>query len=187
MRIIEKKYSDPLDIIWLHAASQLGMSVVRDPEVFASWDGHGTLKIGTPETLDPDDCLAQMIFHELCHAITEGPESMEREDWGLDVADPSHAAHEHACLRLQAALADQYSLRHFFSSTTDHRSYFDAIGNDPLAGAASDPAIDMACVAWKRATQGPWAHVIQQALFQTSEIAKLVMPIADKNSLWSRG
>ena len=51
MRKITHNYCDPLDTIWLHAASKMGMRVVRDDQVFASWDGAGTLTVGTPETL----------------------------------------------------------------------------------------------------------------------------------------
>jgi hypothetical protein len=68
VRKIDRKYSDPVDLIWLHAAAEMGMRIERSAEVNASWNGAGVLTIGTPETLDPDDCLAQMILHESCHA-----------------------------------------------------------------------------------------------------------------------
>ena len=32
MRKIEKTYADPMDLIWIHAAKELGMEVVRDAE-----------------------------------------------------------------------------------------------------------------------------------------------------------
>ena len=57
MRTIHKTYTDPLELIWIHAAAQLGMRLERSPEVNASWDGNGVLTIGTPETLDADDSL----------------------------------------------------------------------------------------------------------------------------------
>ncbi|MEP7112338.1 MAG: YkgJ family cysteine cluster protein, partial [Ilumatobacteraceae bacterium] len=55
----------------------------------------GTLLIGTDETLDADDSLAQMIFHEICHAIVAGPENFGSTDWGLDnnnAVERSHCA-----------------------------------------------------------------------------------------------
>ena len=36
------------------------------------------------ETLDADDAFAQLVFHELCHAITEGEGAVASPDWGLD-------------------------------------------------------------------------------------------------------
>ena len=105
----------------------------------ASWNGAGVLTIGTPETLDPDDSLAQMILHETCHALCEGPESLQKMDWGLDNSSPAKRVHEHACLRLQAALADQYGLRAFFAATTMFRAYYDRLPSEPLAP-SDDPA-----------------------------------------------
>ncbi|MEO8498520.1 MAG: YkgJ family cysteine cluster protein, partial [Planctomycetota bacterium] len=95
MRTIRVTYQDPLDLIWIQAARSLGVIVERNPDVFASWDGAGVLRIGTAETLDADDSLAQMILHELCHLLVEGPEAIQLPDWGLE-NDPSKVAHEHA-------------------------------------------------------------------------------------------
>ena len=184
MRTISKKYSDPLDLVWIHAAQQIGMKVIRDPEVFASWDGKGSLRIGAAETLDPDDSLAQMIFHEVCHALVEGPESFDQEDWGLDPDVEAGAVHEHACLRLQTALSDRYELRAFFAATTDFRKYFDQIGSTPL-DESGDPAIALAKEAFQRATQGPWSGALDTALQQTRSIADIVMNVAPADSLWS--
>ncbi|MBT6435962.1 MAG: YkgJ family cysteine cluster protein, partial [Deltaproteobacteria bacterium] len=64
-RPITKIYQDPLDLIWTNTAKQLGMKLTRSSEVFAAWDGKETLTIGSPEDLDADDSLAQMIFHEI--------------------------------------------------------------------------------------------------------------------------
>ena len=183
MRTISKQYSDPLDLVWIHAAEQIGMQVIRDPEVFASWDGQGVLRIGAPETLDPDDSLAQMIFHEICHALVEGPEAFQQEDWGLDPDVAVGAVHEHACLRLQSALSDRYGLRDFFAATTDFREYFDRIGPAPLEG-SGDPAIELAEVAYRRATEGPWSAALDTALQQTRSIAAVVMELAPDDSLW---
>ena len=184
MRTISKQYSDPLDLVWIHAAQQMGMTVVRDPDVFASWDGKGVLRIGAAETLDPDDSLAQMIFHEACHALVEGEESFNKEDWGLDPDVEVGAVHEHACLRLQSALSDRYGLRAFFAATTDFREYFDRIDSTPLKG-SGDPAISLAKEAFQRATQGPWSAALDTALQQTRSIADVVFELAPTDSLWS--
>lgn len=183
MRKIERTYHDPLDLVWLHAAKELGINVVRDKEVFASWDGQGTLKIGVQSTLDPDDCLAQMIFHELCHALIEGPAKFTTPDWGLDMDNLDHEVHEHAALRLQARLADQYYLREFLASTTNFRTYFDRLGVDPFSE-KTDPAVLLAQDAWSRATTGQWGDTIANALRRTKQIYDVVTELAPQNSLW---
>jgi len=183
VRKIEKTYVDPLSLVWIHAAEQMGMRIERSAEVNASWNGAGVLTIGTPETLDPDDCLAQMILHEVCHALCEGPESLEQLDWGLDNVNPAKKVHEHACLRLQAALADPYGMRAFFAATTMFRSYYDRLPAEPLAE-GDDPAIPLARVGWDRAQRGPWAVPLQQALERTAQIARALHGVATEDSLW---
>jgi hypothetical protein len=182
MRKITRTYSDPLDLVWLHAATRMGMRVERSPEVNASWSGDGVLTIGTPETLDPDDSLAQMILHEACHALVEGPESLYKLDWGLQ-NNPDKKAHEHACLRLQAALADQVGMRAFFASTTIFRAYYDALPADPLAE-GDDLAIAMAQAAYQRTKNGPWGEVLSEALQRTAKIARALDGVTPEDSLW---
>ena len=55
--------------------------------------------------MDPDDSLAQLIFHELCHALVAGEHAFEREDWALCNLDGRDLIFEHACHRVQAALS----------------------------------------------------------------------------------
>jgi len=193
VRKISTIYRDPLDIIWIQAAAKMGMRVHRSSEVNASWDGCGTLTIGTPETLDPDDCVAQMIFHEVCHSLCEGPDCLTKPDWGLDNSDPAKRVHEHACLRLQAALADQVHMRSFFAATTFFRSYYDRLPADPLSDTVPqgdpvdtviDPAIAIAKVAWDRAHQGPWAEPLDDALRRSAMIARALDGITTAESIW---
>ena len=183
MRKILKTYTDPLCLIWLHAAAQMGMRIERSAEVNASWNGRGVLTIGTPETLDPDDCLAQMIFHEACHALCEGPESLDKPDWGLDRFGSAGKIHEHACLRLQAALADLHGLRSFFAATTIFRSYYDRLPAKPLE-AGDDPAIALANAAWQRANDGPWAAPLHDALRRTAMITQALRDVTTNDSIW---
>lgn len=159
------------------------MRIERSSEVNASWNGAGVLTIGTPETLDPDDCLAQMILHEICHALCEGPESLQRPDWGLDNFDPAKKVHEHACLRLQAALADRHGMRSFFAATTMFRSYYDRLPAEPLAP-GDDPAIARALIGWDRARNGPWAAPLLEALERTAQIARALRGMTTEASLW---
>lgn len=160
------------------------MTIERSPTVFAAWNGAGVLTIGTPETLDPDDCVAQMILHETCHALIEGPDGLQKPDWGLDITDPAQKIREFSCLRLQAALTQQYGLRTLLASTTNFRSYYDQLPDDPLAD-DSDPAVPAAKAGMQRATTGSWSTPLADALRQTQQIANIVSPLARQNSLWS--
>ena len=78
------QYEDPLARVWLNCAESVGFQVVRSTEAYASSDGRGRLLIATADQFDPDDNLAQMIFHELCHALIEGERGEQTLDWGLD-------------------------------------------------------------------------------------------------------
>jgi hypothetical protein len=182
VRSITRTYSDPVDLIWIHAASQMGIRVERSCEVNASWNGSGVLTIGTPETLDPDDSLAQMVLHEICHALCEGPESLDLPDWGLPSFGRSNRIHEHACLRLQAALADQYGMRSFFAATTMFRSYYDQLPESPLSGEGAEVALARA--GWERANHGPWSVPLHSALQRTALIAQALRGITTASSIW---
>ena len=184
-RSIDRSYHDPLDLLWIGAAAELGMTVVCSREVFAAWDGAGTLSVAAPEDRDADDCLAQLVLHEICHALVEGPEAFRLPDWGLSNRDERHLVREHACHRLQATLAGAHGLREFFAVTTEHRPYYDALPADCLAP-GDDPAIEPARAAWRRARHGPWAEALDRALRGTAELARLVTPVAPPDSLWSR-
>jgi len=183
-REIDSQYRDPLDLVWMETAGSLGMEVERSAAVYAAWDGRGVLHIADPESMDPDDCLAQMVFHEICHALVEGPEAWGASDWGLVNRDDRHLVREHACHRLQAALADRYGLRRLLAVTTDHRSYYDALPPDPLVG--DDPAVALACRGWERATTGDWAPALDHALRATAQMGQILKGFATSDSLWSR-
>lgn len=132
-RRIERRYEDPLASLWLVTAERIGLRVVRVPDAYASTDGAGRLFLSEPAGFDPDDCLAQMILHELCHALVQGPESFAWIDWGLDNEGDRDVTREHACLRLQAALLEPWGLRAVLGPTTDFRDYYDALPADPFA------------------------------------------------------
>ena len=169
-REIRRRYQDPLDLVWLTCARELGIEVVRSDEVYASLDGKGTLTLSASEHFDPDDSLAQLIFHELCHALVVGERGLSRIDWGMENVDDRDREQENACHRLHAALAARHGLREFFAVTTDHRPYWDALPLDPLAP-GDDPAIPLAREAFVRARRGPWAPVLARALTRTRETA----------------
>lgn len=180
LRTPSHRYEDPLDRVWVTCAERIGFRVTRTDSSFASTDGKGTLLIGQQSSLDPDDCLAQMILHELCHALVEGPEGEAQADWGLDNASGRDTWREHATLRLQAFLADSVGLRDFFAPTTDFRvKFWPSLEDNPLsAPAESGGRREPSCVAARigawRASQPRWAPHLKSALSASAAIAAVV-------------
>ena len=170
-RRVEHRYADPLDRVWIGCAERVGLRITRDPEAFATFDGRGTLALATPEALDADDSLAQMIFHELCHSMVEGPESFEKRDWGLDNMTGQDDVRERACLRVQAFLVRPLGLERFLAPTTDFRADWDALGPDPFEP-AGDPSVPIARRAAARSAGAPWAPHVREALEATAEIVR---------------
>ncbi len=176
-RTVTHRYQDPLDAVWLAAASAVGLRVERGADVYASTDGKGTLHIGADDALDADDCLAQMILHELCHWLVMGQDSFHEPDWGLCNETDRDVVLEHACLRAQAALLDPYGLRQVFAPTTDYRAFYDSLGADPFAlpeGVFDDGSVVRGRVAWSRSRQAPWAPHLAEALSATADIVHAV-------------
>lgn len=180
LRRVEYRYDDPLARIWTRCAEQIGFRIQRTADVYASTDGRGRILIGTDETLDPDDTLAQMILHELCHALVEGEEGEKQPDWGLDNTGNKHVWREHACLRLQAYLAGGVGLRDFLAPTTDFRvRFWNSLPPDPFAAPASlGGRREPSCVAARRgawrASQARWAPHLGAALAASADIAAVM-------------
>jgi Putative zinc- or iron-chelating domain len=170
-REVRHLYVDPLAQVWLTAARQIGLRVVRTSEAYAATDGSGTLAIGTDATLDPDDSLAQMIFHELCHSLVEGEQAFAQPDWGMDNTDPGHDWREHACLRVQWVLAGRHGLGAVFAPTTEFRAFWDELAGDVLAERTA-PSVQAAIAGLHRVGRPPWAPVLEQALAATAQIAQ---------------
>jgi hypothetical protein len=170
--------------VWVGAARRIGLSVVRTPDAYASTNGKGTLAIGDAATLDADDSLGQMIFHELCHSLVEGEHSFRAPDWGMDNTGPDHDWREHACLRVQWVLAGRHGLRAVFAPTTDFRAFWDRLAGDVLAD-RSDRSVQAAITALRRAEQPPWAPALGDALAATARIASEAARFdPDPASLW---
>jgi hypothetical protein len=189
MRVVTHRYEDPLSRIWISCAERMGLRVARDPSAYASTDGQGTMFIATDEHLDGDDSLAQMIFHEICHSLVEGPEAFTKVDWGLDNIGPDDIVREHACLRLQALLTRPLGLAGVFAPTTDFRTFWDALGPDPLLP-EGDPSVPLARLAMTRVKREPWNPHLERALHATAAIAESVAALSDfrsaSDSLWAR-
>ena len=181
--IVDRKprhiYLDPLDAIWLTVAARVGFRVERSGEVYASTDGRGVMSIGDAGTLDPDDCLAQMILHELCHSLIEGAQSLRVPDFGLENESARDVVREHACLRLQAWLTERHGLRQVLAPTTDFRGYYDDLPSDPISG--EDPAIPLARAGAARSEEAPWAPHLTEGLRATAEVVRAAKGLGASN------
>ena len=172
-----RRYSDPLDALWFDVVDRLGWRVERSTEVYASWDGERTLSISVPDDFDPDDCMAQMLFHEVCHALVAGTAALKRPDWGMENIDDRDLVQEHACHRLQAALLGPHGLRDMLRPTTDHKPYYLALPADPLVPDPLRPetheAVRLARAGLRLSTEPQWAAV-HEGLRATAALASVV-------------
>lgn len=183
-RPIVHHYQDPVDLIWLCAAADLGLTIQRSAEAYASYDGKGTLTISVADDFDADDSLAQMIFHEICHWLVSGIRAKDLPDWGLSNTSKRDLIYEYACHRLQAALSAPFGLRAFMAVTTSWRPYWDALPDDPLKD-GDDPAIAIAQAGFTLAKQSPFESVLTRSLSATAVIADAVRGGVPPSSLWS--
>ena len=198
-RPVGSRYLDPVEVVWYATAARLGLRVRRNPSIFSMTDGTGLLELGPKDTLDADDCTAQMIFHELCHWITNGLETFELRDWGFPL-EAELDWREHACLRLQAHLAGSVGLRQVLAPTSGFREYYDALPEDVLAPLAGWPheekVVERAREAIARAQGEPWGGHLRAALAATAALSQTVQPFLttyrsdvegdELPSLWSR-
>lgn len=187
-------YLDPLDQIWISVATEFGLTLMRDASTYASTNGNGLLTIATTDCLDSDDCLAQMILHEVCHGLTEGEASFGKADWGLpnmpDQVNESTKIREHACLRLQAALTRPYGLDQLLAPTTEFRAYYDQLPENPIQSLSlvQDPACMIAQEALQLARKAPYHQILRKALSKTASIHQMMknlsFPSSKIPSIW---
>jgi hypothetical protein len=183
-RAVTSRYIDPLTQVWVGAARAIGLHVARTRDAYAATDGRGTLAIASDDALDADDCLAQMIFHEVCHSLVEGERAFAVPDWGMDNTGGSDDWREHACLRAQWVLAGRHGLRGALAPTTDFRAFWDALAGDVLAD-RGDRSVQAAIVALSRAERPPWAPALGDALAATARIARAAARFPADASLWN--
>lgn len=183
-RAVTLRYIDPLTQVWLDAARRIGLRVVRTPDAYAATDGRGTLALGDDASLDADDSLAQMIFHELCHSLVEGEPSFRAPDWGMDNTGSDHDWREHACLRVQWVLTGRHGLRVVFAPTTEFRAFWDRLDGNVLADRA-DRSVQAAVAALRRVDHPPWSPALGDALAATARIAQAAAGhVVDDGVLW---
>lgn len=150
-------------------AGALGLRVERGNDGYAYYDGKGTIHIAPAEDLDDTDTLAQLIFHELCHALIAWPDGLTEPDWGLH---PDAREEEYASLVLQCALASRHGLRAPMRPTTEHGSFYDSLPRDPLEARPADATRG----AWRarrahaRSEKAPWSPHLHAALSDTARL-----------------
>ena len=128
----------------------------RSPDAYVSWlADRRTLIVSPDHDLDPDDTIAQIVLHELCHHLVEGHHSDQFDDWGLDNITDQHLANEYAALRLQAAILDPHALRPWLNPTTDHRWFYESLHAHPLQSPAH-PETDATSTALAREGWDRW-------------------------------
>lgn len=181
---------DPLELVWGATARDLGLRVVRRDDVYASYDGGGTLALGARCTLDPDDTIAQMVLHEVCHWIVNGHGARERIDWGFAPTERLDWR-EYPTLRLQLALVEPFGLRDLLAPTTAARAYWDRLVHpleslsSPIANIDEARVIERAQEAIARSRGAPWAFPLTRALRATAAIRSAVLPFAEPGILWA--
>lgn len=142
-----------LDAQALEFAALHGWRVERSPTAWVSY-GPKVIQVAPDETLDADDTLLQIVLHEWCHHMVEGPDSASLPDWGLNNETDADVAHEHAALRFQAWLASQFGLRWVLVPTTEFRGWYEALADDPLEGLDESVAMTRAAIGrWQT-----WPH-----------------------------
>lgn len=182
-RPIKSRYADPCELIWLTTAQRLGLHIRRSPLVFSATDGTGRLQLSTRDDLDEDDCLAQMLLHEICHWCTNGEETRKERDWGFALDGPTDHR-EHSALRLQAWLADQVGLRAMFGPTGVYRQYYDRIPTDPCAAIDDSDwektVVKLAKIAIARIQLKPWHPHVLQAMEATAQLRTVIGPFLEQ-------
>ena len=178
-RPILSRYVDPVELIWLSTAKELGLTIRRNPSIFSATDGSGLLELGPRTDLDADDTLAQMVLHEICHWVTNGKDTFEERDWGfpLDIElDPR----EHACLRLQAWWTGHHGLREVMAPTSSFRDYYNRIPDNPLEPMDDSEwelnVVGLAKEAIQRGQTDPWVGPVNRALEATRQVGGCIRP-----------
>jgi len=105
----------------------------------------------------------------------------------MDNTGPDHDWREHACLRTQWVLTGRHGLRTLFAPTTDFRAFWDQLSGDVLLE-RTDPSVQGAIAALRRAALPPWAPALDEALAATARIAaeaaRFAAPGAEAPPLW---
>jgi hypothetical protein len=162
-----------LDTVWIECAHALDLPVARGGQAYVHFDG-ATLHVADGAHLDADDSLAQLILHEICHALVQGPGRRHLADWGLDnTGGPDTSAdevRERAAVRLQAHLATAFGLRELFFPTTVVRPFYEGLSAHPLDEPDGDGSVALARAAATRAGHAPYRGAISTALRRSAEL-----------------
>lgn len=167
-----------LDPIWIACARELGLPVQRGGDAYVHFDGR-VLHIADDAALDADDSLAQLVLHEICHWLVQGPERGRRPDWGLDNtgADPFDDVRERGAVRLQAHLAGRYGLRSYLFPTTVVRPFYESLPADALEATCADDdgSAALGRAGATRAGRAPFCGALARAFSSTQAALGLAL------------
>ena len=154
-RVIETRYADPLDLLRLHCAQRLGMTVVRSREVFAAWDGKGTLTIADERDLD-----AEFATHRLQAALAD----------------------RHGLRRFMGPTREHRT--YYDSLPGEALGTGGPKGMAGQAKGANEAIRAAAQAGWERAKSAPWSEPLEDTLAATVALARLLGAAAPEGSLW---
>jgi hypothetical protein len=165
-----------LDPVWMECARRLDLPVARGGDSYVHFDG-ATLHIAGDRELDADDSLAQLVMHEICHLLVQGPSRRHVRDWGLDNTGgpetPADEMRERAALRLQAHLGSAFGLRDRLFPTTVVRPFYEGLPRRPLDERDDDGSVALARAAATRAGHEPFRRALADALGSTAALLAL--------------
>ena len=159
-----------LDQVFVDVADAFGFGVARESGAFISYQGDGLIRIAPYAELDPDDTLAQMIVHELCHYFVEGDASRTQWDWGLVNDRPDDEPSELAAICAQAGLLDRFRLRQTLAPTTDYRFEYDRLPADLIGDGTREAS--RALTGLQRLAEHPSYRILASALGRVQELSR---------------
>jgi hypothetical protein len=164
-----------IDEIWRRAAARSASLDAHD-DAYATSDGRGGIAIGATDTLDDDDALAQLVFHELCHAITEGETRCGRRT-GASTTSRARGARARVPARAGAP-GRSFGLRAVDGADDAVPRVLRGAAGDPLASTPGDRRGGRrgAAAACARFDASAWRAPIEQALAETAAAIGVARP-----------
>ncbi len=156
-----------LDAAACEVAAAGGLQVGRARGSWVSYRGHErTIVVAPDDELDDDDCLLQIVLHELCHWMVQGEAAAEHDDWGLNNQTDDDEPAEHAALVLQRSILMPTGLQDVLEPTTDFRAYYRSL----LHRSPADAVLLSARAGMERWMAHPCRDPMQSVLEQAARL-----------------
>ena len=137
-REIRSRYQDPLDLVWLACAREVGIEVVRSSEVYASFDGKHTLTLTATSARDATVERSGYHVREVRRGLFSRTITLPS---GL-TTDAATATFEHGMLTLACPRAEQVKPRQIpvRAPTEGSATAIDSVtGDAPQTATAGEP------------------------------------------------